>query len=124
MTKLRKQSKNSLPKAFPKRNKYNATKTTYRGYTYDSGKEARYSLYLDSEQYAGRVKDYKRQFKMSLDVNGKHVCNYYADFLIFHDNGVKEIADIKGVVTDLFRLKWKLAQALYPDYKYSIVKNI
>jgi hypothetical protein len=112
------------PKAYPKRNKYNATKTTYRGFTYDSTKEARYSLYLDSEQYAGRVKDYKRQFKMSLDLNGVHIANYYADFLIEHDNGVKEIVDVKGMITDLFRLKWKLAQALYPDYKYTIETKI
>lgn len=105
-------------------NKYNATKTTVGGYTYQSAKEARYSMWLDSEVAAGRIKSYKRQYKMSLDVNGKHIANYYADFLVYHDNGVKEIIDVKGILTDLFRLKWRLAQALYPDYKYSIVKNI
>jgi predicted nucleic acid-binding protein len=99
--KLRKQSKNSLPKP----NKYNATKTTYKGYTYMSGKEARYAMWLDSEKHAGRVVDYKRQFKLSLDLNGIHIANYYADFLIEWENGVKEIVDVKGVVTDLFRQK-------------------
>lgn len=105
-------------------NKYNATKTTYKGYTYMSGKEARYAMYLDAEKAAGRIVDYTRQFKMSLDLNGVHIANYYADFLVEHTNGVMEIVDIKGVVTDLFRLKWKLAQSLYPDYKYTIEKKI
>jgi len=105
-------------------NKYNATKTTVGGYTYQSAKEARYSLFLDSEVAAGRIKSYKRQYRMSLDVNGKHIANYYADFLVYHENGVEEIVDVKGVVTPLFLLKFRLAQALYPNYKYSIVKNI
>jgi len=109
---------------FPKRNKYNATKTTYRGYTYDSKKESRYAMWLDSEKYAGRVLDYKRQFMMRLDVNGVHIANYYADFLVEHENGVKEIVDVKGVITDLFRIKWRLAKAIYPDYKYTIEKKI
>jgi hypothetical protein len=80
-------------------------------------------MWLDSEQYAGRIKDYKRQFKMSLDVNGKHVCNYITDFIITMSDGSQQIHEVKGYFTPISKIKWKLAKILYENkYKFVLIK--
>lgn len=49
-------------KAAPKKNKYNATKSNYAGYVYDSGKEAKYAQELDLLKKAKKIKAWDRQF--------------------------------------------------------------
>jgi hypothetical protein len=107
------------------KNKYNATHATYRSYTYDSHKEMRYAMWLDSEIEAGRIKGYERQPQFSFDINGVYVCSYKPDFLVYHNDGVEEIAEVKGVKTREFMIKWKLLKALYgTKYRLTIVTNI
>ena len=105
-----------------RRNKYNSRKTTYYGYNYDSGLEAKYAENLDWRIRAGEVERYDRQHKISIDINGVHICNYFIDFKVFMADGTVEYHEVKGMETDLWRMKWRLSKALYPDRKFVLIK--
>lgn len=107
------------------RSKYSNKSQTYKGITYHSKKEASFAEELDYRMRAGDIKCWSRQEQISLDVNGYHICNYYIDFVIEHNDGTKEFIEIKGFSTDVWRLKWKLFEALYshdPNIKLTVVK--
>lgn len=104
-------------------NKFGNKKTTFQGLTYDSGKEAQYAQTLELLKRAKQIKDYQRQIKFSLDWGGekrKHICNYIADFVVTLPNGNKEIHEVKGFATEIFRLKWKMVEAQYGD-EYDLI---
>ncbi len=95
-----------------KKNKYSAKTTQYNGRTYHSKKEAGYAANLDWRKKAGEIKEIVPQFKISLDVNGVHICNYYVDFKVVTKDGTVEFHEVKGFSTMEFQMKWKLFQAL------------
>lgn len=103
-------------------NKYNSKKQTYNGYSYDSILEANYAKELDWLIKANLVKSWERQKKIELIVNGVHVGNYYVDFVVYYPEGHYEFHEVKGFETPLWRLKWKIAQAMFPDNKFVLIK--
>ena len=109
-----------------RRNKYNAVKQHYGDSHYHSKFEASYAQDLDWRLKAKEIKSWERQVKLSLNVNGKHICNYYIDFKIIHNDNSVELIEVKGFSTDVWRLKWKLCEALIdeiePGAKLTIVK--
>lgn len=105
-----------------KSNKYGAVKQTYNGYSYHSKKEAEYAAFLDWRIKAGEVEKWERQHKISLDVNGVHIANYFIDFKVYLSDGSVEYVEVKGAESALWIQKWRLTQALYPDYKLVLVK--
>ena len=105
------------------RNKYGAKSKIYNGRSYMSKGEAGYAWELEQRRKNGEIEEIKPQFKLSLDVNGFHICNYYVDFLVILPDGSKELHEYKGFETDLWRLKWKLTEALYgEEYKLVLIK--
>ena len=103
--------------------KYGNKTKVYNGLQYDSKAEARYAQELQLRQKAGEIKEITPQFRLSLDVNGFHICNYIADFMVVLRDGSMEIHEVKGFYTDIFRMKWKLTEALYGDkYKLILIK--
>ena len=98
-------------------NKYSNKKTEHNGIYYHSKKEAGEAAELDLRKQAGDIKDWERQVKISLDVNGYHIANYFIDFVIYHNDESKEYLEIKGFETEVWRLKWKLFEALYSQDK-------
>ena len=110
---------------FHKGNKYRNVRQTYNGHNYDSKMEAQVAFNLDTMKKAvGREKvtNWERQYKISLDVNGVHIANYFIDFMVEFEDGRKEFWEVKGMETDLWKLKWKLTKALYPDYNLVLIK--
>lgn len=111
---------------FHNKNKYNNVRQTYNGKSYDSKMEAQVASKLDFLKKAidkkDRVKNWEPQYKISLDVNGVHIANYFIDFKVEFEDGRKEFWEVKGMETDLWRLKWKLTKALYPDYNLVLIK--
>lgn len=109
-----------------KGNKYNNTKQLYNGNRYDSEKEAEFAKQLDLRLKAGDIKEWERQVKIELRVNGYLICNYYMDFKVINNDGSIEWVEIKGFETEVFRLKKKLFEALLdeisPGSEYIIVK--
>ena len=108
------------------RNKFHAQKTMYYGMKYDSKKEASKAMELTMLKKAGEIASFESHKKIELfGQNGTRVCNYFADFVILHNDGLCEIIDIKSKVTatPLFRLKWKLLEDRYfNEVKQGLVK--
>ena len=102
--------------------KYRNTKQTYGGYNYDSKLEAGHAENLDWLKKAKEVKKYERQHKIDIAVNGVHIANYFIDFKVWFTDGRIEFHEVKGFETDLWRLKWKLTKAIYPDYNLVLIK--
>jgi len=102
------------------RNKYNNKKCRYKGYIYASRREAADSMWLDSLLANGKLLEIQKQVKISVDVEGEHICNHYADFLVTLADGRMKYIETKGLVTEVYRLKLKLIKALYPKMSYLI----
>ena len=97
--------------------KYYNKRQEYGGHSYMSKLEADVAWQLDMRIKAGEVKSYDRQVKISLDVKGHHICNYIIDFVVHCTDGTTEYLEAKGFETDVWKMKWKLFEALYSDKK-------
>lgn len=99
-------------------NKYHARKATVDGITFDSRREADRYLVLKSMEEDGAIEDLRRQVRYELvpafDVDGKHYrpVYYVADF-VYVEDGKEVVEDVKGMVTDVYRLKSKLFARRY-----------
>ena len=104
--------------------KYSNIRREYDGITYHSGKEAAYARELDLRIKAGEIWRWERQKKISLDIGEYHICNYFIDFVVHHKDGTVEYVEVKGFETEVWRLKWKLFEALYSGkgYVLTVVK--
>lgn len=98
--------------------KYHAKKTVVDGITFDSRKEADRYLVLKGMEEDGTIEGLRRQVRYELipafDVDGRHyrpVC-YVADF-VYREDGREVVEDVKGVRTDVYRLKSKLFARRY-----------
>lgn len=92
------------------------------GRIYDSKKEARYSEQLELRKMAGEISEIHPQYCLRLDLNGKHICKYYVDFMVVLSNGNIEYHEVKGFETDVWRIKWKMALAIYGEEKFVLIK--
>ena len=98
--------------------KFNAKRTVVDGITFDSRREADRYLVLKSMEEDGVIEDLRRQVRYELvpafDVDGKHYrpVYYVADF-VYRENGHEVIEDVKGMKTDVYRLKAKLVAYRY-----------
>lgn len=101
--------------------KYHNIKTEYKGVKYDSRRESEYAMELDWRVKANDIKSWKGQGKIPMIVNGKKICTYIIDFVITHNDGSLEYVEVKGFKTAVWRLKYKLFEALYPELKKLIV---
>lgn len=105
------------------RSKYNARRTEYNGRVYSSTKEANYAAELDLLLRAKEIQSWVPQYRLKLVVNGVTIATYICDFLVIDKDGKKLLIEIKGMETDVFKLKWKLVQALYgTEFIYKLVK--
>lgn len=100
--------------------KYHAKKTVVDGITFDSRKEADRYLVLKGMEEDGSIEDLRRQVRYELvpsfDVDSKHYrpVFYVADFVyVDKETGKEVIEDVKGVRTDVYKLKSKLFARRY-----------
>jgi len=103
-----------------RKNKYNARPKEYGGRLYASTQEANDALWLDLLKSQGKIKEIEPQHRLFLTVNGKRITTHIVDFLITLPDGRQKFCETKGFATELFRIKYKLCQALYPDIPYLI----
>lgn len=98
--------------------KYHARKTTVDGIVFDSRKEADRYLVLKGMEEEGGIEDLRRQVRYKLvpafDVDGRHYrpVYYVADF-VYREDGREVVEDVKGMRTDVYRLKSKLFARRY-----------
>ena len=106
-------------------NKYNARKVKIDGYTFESQREAeRYSELCIMEK-AGEIKDLQVHPKIELQPGFYYqnqrirAITYEADFQYYDKDDTIIVEDIKGMETQAFRIKWKIAQ-----YKFRNTKTV
>lgn len=98
--------------------KYHAKKTVVDGITFDSRKEADRYLVLKGMEEDGSIEGLRRQVRYELvpafDVDGRHYrpVYYVADF-VYVEDGKTVVEDVKGVRTDVYKLKGKLFARRY-----------
>lgn len=80
--------------------------------TFDSKKEATRALELAAMEQAGAITSLEFQPVFRIDVNGVHVCKYIADFMYVKRDGSTVVEDVKGMKTDVYKLKAKLMFAV------------
>lgn len=100
--------------AKPKRkNKFGAKRTTVDGITFDSKREAAFYVELKLRERAGEVAGVELQRRFALlGHDGSLICTYVADFCFWdHVADSFRCVDIKGVETDVFKIKRKLMKA-------------
>ena len=100
-----------------KPSKYHNKTQTYNGHHYDSMFEAEYAQSLDYSLKSKTIKSWERQVKLDLKINGTHITNYFIDFVVHHNDGTKEFVEVKGYETDVWRMKWKIFEAVFEDFK-------
>ena len=96
-------------------NKFNAKKTLLDGKKFDSQSEGDFYAELKLQEQAGLIKSFDTQIKEELYAYGQPICNYYVDFLVYHNDGTKEFIEHKGQQTPDWWLKWKMLSAKYKD---------
>jgi hypothetical protein len=96
-----------------RKGKYNNIKTEVDGLLFDSKKEAARYVELKQLLKSGQISDLQRQVKYKLEVNGQKICHYIADFIYVNHRGEKVTEDVKGILTDVYRLKKKLMKAIH-----------
>ena len=93
------------------RSKYGNRKVELDGEKFDSVAERDRWVSLRLMERVGEIQSLRRQVRFHLSgADGSHVCDYIADF-VYRRDGAVVIEDVKGVVTDAFRIKAKLMAA-------------
>lgn len=118
------------------RSKFHAYKAMVDGIQFDSLNESRY--YVQIKQ----ARDYKQptehgvlvSFEMQVPYeivpsflkNGHRIrkMEYLADFVLHYDSGRTRVIDVKGVETDVFKLKKKLVEYKYPEVEIECLKYV
>lgn len=107
--------------------KFNNKKTTVHNTVFDSKMESDYFLYLLDQQEEGKIALFELQPVYSLLPSfkkNKHTIrriDYIADFLVTHLDGSQVVVDVKGVSTDVFRIKAKLFDYFYPHLELKVI---
>lgn len=100
-------------------NKFGAKPTVIDGLRFDSKKEAKRWGELKALEATKQIKQLQRQVSIPLTVNGKKICTYRADF-VYQQDGQTVVEDAKGFQTDVFKIKWKWAQVLHPEWRFLV----
>jgi hypothetical protein len=101
--------------------KYNAKKVEIDGIKFDSKAEGEYYLHLKQQVSERQILGFERQKRMLLQegfsvegVKGKiRPIFYVVDFIITENDGTLTYVDVKGMETDVFKLKKKLFMKRY-----------
>lgn len=108
-------------------NKYRNKKVIVDDYVFDSIQESRRYKELKLLLKAGEISNLELQprflLQESFKKNGKtyRKIKYIADFMYLQD-GKYIVEDVKGIQTDVFKLKHKLFEKIYPDLELRIIK--
>ena len=108
-------------------NKYRNKKVIVDRKEFDSKKEAIRYKELKLLERAGEISNLELQPRFLLQdsfrKNGKTFrrIEYIADFK-YIENGKTIVEDVKGIQTDVFKLKHKIFEKKYPDLELKIIK--
>jgi len=105
-----------------RRRKYNNQPVVIDGVRFASKAEAARDAELKLLERAGSITIVKRQPRFPLIVCGVKICTYVGDweYLDLEDGSQRVVEDRKGVLTPVFKIKFALAKALYPDIEWRL----
>ena len=92
------------------RHKFRAKPCEDDGIKFASLKERKRYRELKFLQEKGEILFFLRQVPFHLQAGVKYVC----DFVVFWTSGEVTIEDVKGIKTDMYILKKKMVEAIYP----------
>ena len=110
-------------------NKYNNKKTIVDGIKFDSEMESHYYIYLKQLKEIGEVIDFVLQptylLQEGFNLNGKRIraITYKADFKVIYKDGHEEVIDVKGKLTEEFKIKRKMLLYRYRDINFKCVQE-
>lgn len=102
-----------------KRNKYNNLPTVIDDIKFHSKKESARYVQLKLDEKAGLIHDLKLQVPFQLIeplvINGKRhrAIIYYADFTYYDPENNYIVEDVKGMITDIFKIKYRLMKLIH-----------
>jgi len=113
-----------VKKPAPKPSKYNNKRIRVDGVLFDSKKEADYYGDLKLQLKAGVIKGFCRQpeFILTAGFGKRKPVTYKADFIVFSLDGTADVIDVKGVETEVFKIKKKLFADRFPELELKIEK--
>lgn len=106
--------------------KYKNKKTQIDMYVFDSAKEAKRYRELKLLERAGEISNLELQphflLQDSFKKNGRtyRKIEYVADFK-YIEKGKIIVEDVKGIQTDVFKIKHKLFEKIYPELELKII---
>ena len=110
-------------------NKYKNKKTTIDGFKFDSEMESHYYIYLKHLKEIGEVVEFELQptflLQEGFNLNGKRIraITYKADFKVIYKDGHEEVIDVKGKLTEEFKIKRKMLLYRYRDINFKCVQE-
>ena len=110
-------------------NKYKNKKTIVDGIKFDSEMESHYYIYLKHLKEIGEVVDFEMQptylLQEGFNLNGKRIraITYKADFKVIYKDGHEEVIDVKGKLTEEFKIKRKMLLYRYRDINFKCVQE-
>lgn len=107
--------------------KYNATRTIYNGYPYDSKFEAQTAMSLDWRLKAGDIRGWTRQFPLEIkSPAGELILRHKVDFRVELNDGSFELLECKGFETRDWKIIKRLIETLWLpghlDHVYTVAK--
>lgn len=108
-------------------NKYRNKKVIVDGKEFDSKREGNRYKELRLLEKVGKISDLELQPRFllqdSFKKNGRtfRKIEYVADFK-YIENGKTIVEDVKGMQTEVFKLKHKIFEKVYPDLELRIIK--
>lgn len=109
--------------------KFHNKKTIVDGILFDSQMESHYYLYLKELKEQGVVVDFKLQpvfiLQEGFSKDGKRIqpIKYIADFEVTYNDGHVEIIDVKGKITEAFRIKRKILLYKYRNVDFKCIRE-
>lgn len=120
-------SRFAAPEAGRRESKYRNVRTVVDGITLDSKKEAARYIQLRDMEAREDITGLTVHERFPIVVNGEHICYYEADFTYYEhvhhvppngrkvrrDTPIRVVEDVKGVRTDVYRIKKALMLACH-----------
>lgn len=97
----------------PRTSKYGAVRTIVDGIRFASKKEAARYRDLRLMQQGGLISELRWQVPFEIRIKEIYICSWLADFTYTAKDGMKCTEDVKGMRTDVYKLKKKLVEAQY-----------
>lgn len=111
-------------------NKYHNNKINVDGITFDSKDEAKYYEALKDKKAKELIQNFELQPKFvlqeSFTKNNKTYkqITYKADFRVYTNEGISYCVDVKGMLTDVFKIKLKLFNKKFDEELKLVCRNL